>query len=402
MFKPVEELHPFAWLPPFATLDRPVPNGWPHGFRTSWLEVNLQALEHNLSLLRSKLPPGGAIAAVIKDNAYGHGMVPVARFLEPKVEWLAVAILEEALILRDAGIRSPVLVLNGLWPGQEQDALRLQVVPAISSIEGLLLLEEAAHRLDCRGGYHLKVDTGMQRWGLAPDQLGAFLEGVGPRSRLHCEGLLTHLACADDPNTEFTSLQLHRFCSILDQLQQHGIKPRWLHVANSAGVLYHPGSHFNLVRPGIALYGYDPHGPSGKEGLRPVLTWKSQIALLRQAQKGSTVGYGASYLLPRDGTIAVIPVGYGDGLSRLFSNRGKVCIAGQAASIVGRISMDAITADVSDIREAAAGTEVILMGELAGIPLGADQLADQIGTISYEMLTSLSPRLGRLYFYPQK
>lgn len=387
------------WLPPWETFEKPAPANWPAGYRSTWMEVDLKALDHNLKVLRSRLPAGCAVAAVVKDNAYGHGLVPVARFLQSRVEWLAVAILEEALLLRQAGIQCPILVLNGVWQGQEEEFLHGDIIPALSDLSAMEALQKIAQTRGQSITFHLKLDSGMQRWGLAPGDLDSFLVKRKSWPHLRCRGLMTHLACAEETDPAFTQNQLASFRSVLNRMQKEGMCLDWIHAANSAGILYHPGSHFNLVRPGISLYGYDPRSEEDgiRNDLQPVLAWKSRIALVRHVDAGSFIGYGATFRFPRATRVAVVPVGYGDGFSRLFSNRGQISIAGQLVPIVGRVSMDAITVDIGSIPEATVDTEVLLLGKENGSALSADRLAGQIGSISYEVLTSLSSRIGRLY-----
>lgn len=389
------------WLPPFATEAQEVEAIPPAGYRPSWIEVDLTTLDHNLACLRSRIPAACSVMAVVKDNAYGHGMVAVARHLEGQVQMLGVAILEEAAILRRAGITCPIVVLGGLWGGQEREALHLQVTPVINSAEALQRWEEAAGSARLQAGYHLKVDTGMNRLGVPADHLSAFLDEAGGCPHTLCEGLMTHLASADSPDGAFTNMQLDRFRRCLQTVRGRGLEPRWVHVANSAGILDHPESHFNLVRPGIALYGYDPRPSSAGRGLRPVLTLKSRIGLLKEIPAGSAVGYGGSFVARHNMRLASVPIGYGDGYSRKWSNAGQVLIAGTRAPIVGRVSMDAITVDVTSIQEAQVGAEIVLLGKSGDEEIDAAGMAEHLGTISYEVLTSLSPRLARAYLTPK-
>jgi alanine racemase len=225
----------------------------PAGFRPTWIEVSWAALENNLVVLQRHLPAGCAVLPVVKDNAYGHGLCPVAHWLEGRVEMLAVAILEEAVILCRSGIRKTVLVLGGLAPGQEEPALQENIVPVIFNLEGLCRWEEAASRRGQPAAFHMKVDTGMNRLGVLPEQLDEFLARAVACRYAVCEGLMTHLASADLLNNPMTEIQLRTFSSCRERVFHAGLRPRWIHVANSAGILDHPLTHFNLVRPGIAF-----------------------------------------------------------------------------------------------------------------------------------------------------
>ncbi len=390
------------WLAPWAVLDRPRPATWPQGFRPTWIEVDWSSLEWNLGVLKSFLPENCSLAAVVKDNAYGHGMVPVSRFLQPRVEMFAVAILEEGLLLRKAGVKKPVLILNGLWPGQEAAALQADLIPSVSATEALIRLAEECARRGKPGSYHLKLDTGMHRLGLPGGELGDFLGAARRFSpAVRCEGVFSHLACADSDESGPTRRQIDLFRSALAALSDFGLAPRWVHLANSAGVLYWKESHFSLVRPGISLYGYDPKGKNGQGRLRPALSLKSRITMVKEVKAGQAVGYGGTFVADKDLRIAVIPVGYGDGFSRSWSNCGRIFVRDLAAPVVGRVSMDTITADVSAIPGVAAGEEVVLFGGKGSASADAGDLAERLQTIPYEILTALSPRIVRIYgFHP--
>lgn len=370
----------------------------PSGQRPTWIEIDLEALDYNLACLRGQLSPGCSVVAVVKDNAYGHGMVPMAQHLEPQVTMLGVAMLEEAAMLRQAGIVCPVLVMGGLWSGQEREALELRLTPVVCTLESLRRWNSAAAGHAAPAPYHLKVDSGMCRQGFLPRELPDVLNACRHFTHVFCEGLMTHLACADSPDPEFTDMQLTRFRECLDMACRAGWQPRWTHAANSAAVLDHPRSHFNLVRPGLALYGYDPR-PSAGRGLRPVLSLKSRIGMLKDLPTGSSIGYGATYITKRLTRLAIVPLGYGDGYSCQWANRGQVLIAGKSAPVVGRINMDVITVDVTDIPDANEDSEVVLIGRSGAAEITADHLASRLRTTSYEVLTSLSPRLGRAYLH---
>lgn len=390
-------LKPHAlWMPALSGQTFPVEQLPPPGFRPAWIEVHWSRLDRNLQVLRSRLPSDCAVMAVVKDNAYGHGICPVARRLEPAVEMLAVSLLEEALLLRQSGVRKPVLILGGLAPGQEAQALQQSLVPAVFSLEALRRWNDAAAQRGPTADFHLKVDTGMNRLGLLPGQLEEFLAVAGACRHAACAGLMTHLASADLADSPSTSAQLRVFDDCLARVVRAGIRLRWIHAANSAGILDHPNSHYSLVRPGIALYGYDPQ-PSLDRGLQPVLELKAGISLVKVIPAGSRVGYGGTFVTRRETRLATVPIGYGDGISRRLSNRGEVLVQGRRLPIVGRVSMDSLTVDATGLPGVEAGQEVVFLGRSGAEEIHAGHLAQELDTIPYEILTSLSPRLSRAY-----
>ena len=382
------------------------------GLRPTWVEVDLKILESNYRVIRSFLPREVRIIAVIKAHGYGHGVIPVAQVLEKAgVDAFAVAILEEALVLRNVGIHSPIILLNGFWEGQEEEIIQHQLIPTIYSQEMLLRLERTASDLGKTCPFHLKVDTGMSRLGIDWEEGVRFLEQCSQCRWVHCDGIYTHFSCAEDIQSPSTLRQLSHFKNLLEQLGEtaHG---SWCHAANSAAMINFRESWFNAVRPGLILYGINPIGTQNRQGvpnsgeeswegvlasLRPVLSFKTRVAQLKTLKKGKAIGYGDSHIAPKDSLIATLPVGYADGFMRSLSNQGAVLVRGQRAPIVGRISMDLSTIDVTDVTGVEIGDEVVLIGQQCGEEMGVSEMAALAGTIPYEILCRIGGRVTRVY-----
>lgn len=351
--------------------------------------------------------------AVVKADAYGHGGPPVAQlFEECGVDWFGVATVEEALELRAASIRRPILLLGGLYMSDPAALIEHQLTPTVSSTARLDTYAECARRYGKPINFHLKVDTGMGRLGMPPELLDSFIErlyelndGADPcQGRLRLEGFFTHLASAEDLVATQTDEQLARFKAALGRLQALGAHPRWVHISNSAALLARKDFPENLVRVGALLYGYClPLIVSGQPpaetplDFEPALSFKSRVVFLKDHPAGAPLGYSASFFTRRPSRIATIPVGYADGLSRALSNRGRVIVRGRDARIVGNISMDLALIDVTDIPGVSVGDEVVLIGKMDGASISAAELARVMGTIPYEVLCSIGKRVPRLY-----
>jgi alanine racemase len=356
--------------------------------------VDLEAIRHNVRLLR---PDRAELMAVVKADAYGHGAVPVAQAaLEAGATWLGVALVEEGVALREAGIRAPVLLLSECAPGEERDALRAALTPTLYTEEGLARLAEAARDAGRPVAVHVKVDTGMHRVGLPPEAAPSFCAAVR-EAGLGLEGLWTHFALADEPEDPFTAEQLKRFLEAADRVATAVGRPPYLHAANSAAVLAHPEAHLDLVRVGIAMYGLPP-GPAlaGRADLRPALTLRTRVAMVKRVAAGEGISYGLRYRLARESTIATLPVGYADGYSRLLSNRGEVLIRGRRYPVAGTVCMDQVMVDCGD-DPVEAGDEAVLIGRQGEEEVTAEQVAAWMGTISYEVLCGVSARVPREY-----
>lgn len=366
-------------------------------FQKTRAEIDLGALAHNFNYLKSRVSGGVKMIAVVKADAYGHGAPRVSRALESLgVDALAVAIMDEAIALRKEGIDSPMIVFGGALPGEEAAAIHYNLMPAVHSIEALGRLSQSASSLGMEARYHLKVDTGMGRVGIDYRHLGMFLDHAMELPAVKLEGVFTHLSSADEDSSDYSSLQLDRFRSALTEMEERNIKPHMVHAANSAGVLFHPESWFDAVRPGVALYGINPSSQWQDPELRPILSFKSSVSLLKNVSAGSPLSYRRTFITERDSVIASVPVGYADGLSFLLSNRGSVIVRDRIAPIVGRITMDTTLVDVTDVPGVSFGDEVMLIGESPSVSISAEDIAETIGTIPYEVLCNISKRVPRV------
>lgn len=368
--------------------------------RPTWAEINLDNLIHNLHVTRAALGHGVAILPALKADAYGHGAIECARSLERAgAEWFGVALPEEGLKLREAGIATPMLCFGGFWEGQEQLLIGGRLTPVVFRLDLLDRLDRAAKSAGLRVDYHLKVDTGMGRLGVPFSELDNFLEGSARFENVRLDGLMTHLASADsDP--AFTENQISAFEKAVEMVRARGHRPTWIHEANSAGAHAYPQSRGNLVRLGGVLYGLwrDVTNKSvAPLDWRPVMSLRSRITFLKSVAQGSPLGYGGTFVTKRESRIATLPIGYEDGLRRALSNRGQVIVRGQLVPIVGRVSMDLTLVDVTDIPEAAVGDDVMIIGKQAASQITAEDLAAQIGTISYEVTCGISNRVPRIY-----
>ncbi len=364
--------------------------------RPAWLVVDLEALEGNLGYLRERVRPAG-IAAVLKADAYGHGAVAVGRFLaRAGVECLAVALLEEGVELRRHGIEAPILVLGPARAAQLPLYARYRLTPTASSLAQLRMWRDWARPEECPVRLHLKVDTGMTRLGLAPEELPVALAEVRAEPRLELRGLLSHLADADDLESPRSAEQEGRFAAVLSLLTAAERARVEIHLAASAGALHRDVGGHHLVRLGLALFGLDPAGRTA--GLSPVLSLASEIVQLKDVPAGARLGYGGRWTAPRPSRIAIVPVGYGDGYPWRLTNRSEALAGGRRVPVVGAVNMDMIQLDVTEV-PAALGSEVVLLGRRGAEVITARELAERAGTIPYEILTSLAVRLPRRYRY---
>ncbi len=368
-------------------------------YRATAAVVDLDAIDHNLLAVRKRIPSSVEICAVVKADAYGHGAVPVSRTLEARgVEAFGVATVEEGIELREAGIRRPILLLGASSPGVEI-LRRYRLTPVIHSEEAAKrLLEETRAASGPPLPVHLKVDTGMGRLGILRDRWEAIVEALARGPGIRIEGIASHFSSAEsDPG--YTLGQIGRFDAAVEAARRHlGPGRLRLHIANSAGILNHPSRLYDLVRPGLVLYGVHP-APGLREriDLRPAMTFQSRILAVRTLPEGSPISYGRTFRTRRRSRIAVLPVGYADGYRRDLSNRAHVLVRGVEAPVVGNITMDLTLADVTDIPGAGEGDEVILFGTSPTGNLPAEDLAERVGTIPYEILCGVGRRVPRLY-----
>jgi len=370
--------------------------------RPTWAEIHLDNLLHNYRTIKSLVAPGVKVMAVVKADAYGHGAVPAAKALEAEgVDFLGVALPEEGMELRAAGIKAPILCFGGFWGDQAPMLIDNEITPVIYRLDAAIALNEAARARSKPVNYHLKIDTGMGRLGIPSSEVKAFAERLKEFKRIKLDGVMTHFACADEPDkNDFTLGQIERFNQAFAAIESLGFQPTYRHLANSAGTHAHPQSWGNLVRSGGMLYGLwrDIIAPvPAPPPLKPVMSLHSSIAYLKRVPKGASLGYGCSFQTERESLIATLPIGYADGYRRAHSNNGQVIVRGQFAPVVGRVSMDLTIIDVTDVAGAQLDDEVVLMGEQGGLSIFAENLARQIGTISFEITCNISGRVPRMY-----
>jgi alanine racemase len=364
--------------------------------RSTVADVDLDAIAANLAALKAR--GGGEVIAVVKDDAYGHGVEAVAETLaEGGAAMLAVFTVEEALVIRRAGITAPVLVLAGAADRAEAEAaVAADCALVVWELDRGRIYDEVAAAAARTVRVHFKVDTGLTRLGAPVAEAPARLEAIRALRHVTVDGLFTHLATADEPDTTRDRAQLERFAEVLRAV---GDPPRWVHVAASSGIAAFgkmPGC--TAVRPGLSLYGL--HAAAHLEGalaLRPALEWRSRVHRIAQVPKGTGVSYGLEYRLPRDGRVATVPVGYGDGLPRAFGRRGRIVVGGRALPLAGRVCMDLVMLDVTDLPATREGDEVVMIGTQDQTRQTADDLATAIGTISYEIVTGIRRRVPRRY-----
>jgi alanine racemase len=361
------------------------------GFRPTWVDVDLEAVRDNARILK---PSDAELMAVVKANGYGHGDVEIAlAAIEAGATWCGVALVEEGLRLRTAGIEVPILVLSDLPPGSEAVALAHRLTPTLSTDAGLQRLASASPG---GGAVHIKVDTGMHRVGVwPPEETPSFAKKV-EAAGFEVEGLFTHFARAEDDEST-TKEQLAWFLETAEAVRGAGPSPRLLHAANTGATIRHPETHLDLVRPGIGLYGIEPApGVGGDLGLRPAMLWRSEVAAVKRLPAGEAISYGHHYRLERDAWLATVPVGYADGYPRQLTNRGEVLIRGRRCAVAGTVTMDQLVVDCGDL-EVDPGEEVVLIGGQGGDAIGADELGRRFGTIGYEIVSRIGERVPRRY-----
>jgi alanine racemase len=340
--------------------------------------------------------------AAVKADAYGHGAAPCARRLEAEgVDWFGVALPEEGIELRSAGITRPILCLGGFWEGQQNACLQQKLTPVVYRLDMIESLDRAAGDAGMVADVHVKIDTGMGRLGVRSDDVREFCEALSRFPNTRVDGLMTHLAAADDPTqANFTKDQLERFQQAIDLFRQRGLTPSYVHAANSAATFAYPQARGNMVRPGGALYGFarDVLPPQAETpSLRPVMSLRSRIMLLKTVGKGEKLGYGCTFQTTRESVIATVPIGYDDGYRRSLSNRGRVLVNGTFAPVVGRVSMDLALIDVTDVPGVLLDDQVTLLGRDGELSITAEDLAELAGTISYEITCGISSRVPRKY-----
>ena len=376
--------------------------------RPVWVEVSLKAIAHNLRTVRKHIGPKPEILAVVKSNAYGLGAVPVTKALEKAgANRFGVTCSNEGIELREAGVRRPILVLTGFWPGEEKRFIEHRLTPTVTRVEDVKLLERAAKsaRLKSRLRFHLKINTGMNRLGILPSELPAFASALKDAQHLDLEGTFTHFASAEDFSARQTDDQERLFRECLDRMLSLGMSPGIVHMANSGAICARPSTWADMVRPGAVLYGYyqsfDPPN-KGQEvrdrmPLEPSLSMRARIITLRDLPPGQSVGYSARFTTQRPSRIAVINAGYADGVMRQRTNRGCVIVRGRKVPLVGAISMDLTTIDVTDVPDVKLGDVVTLYGKDGNGEIKVSDVAHEIGTVTSDLLCALGRRVPRYY-----
>jgi len=369
--------------------------------RPTWVEIDLSAIANNTRQIQSLVGPGVRILASLKADAYGHGALKVARtVLHNGASMLGVATVSEAVPLREAGISAPILVFGYVPHWQMREAVRLGLTITLYSIESAQALSRMALALREAVKVHVKVDTGMGRLGIRAEQITEVLQLIHEiidLPGLELEGIFTHFAMADTRDQTHARMQLVRFQHVLDVIEGEYMRPPLVHACNSAAILSLPEAHFDMVRPGIALYGLDPSSEVRLPGgFRPALSFKTQVAQVKVIPEGECISYGCTYTTERTTRVAILPVGYADGFRRAPTNWGSVLIHGQEAPLLGRVCMDQCIIDVSHIPYVRMGEEVVLIGRQGEASLTAEEVAQRLGTNNYEVVSEILARVPRV------
>lgn len=365
------------------------------GYRPTWAEIKLSNLNHNLAQIRKIIASGVKVMVCIKADAYGHGLIPVAkRLVCCGVDYLGVASIDEGIKLRKANIGLPILVLGLILKNDIEPLFKYGLSATVSSEELALALNKRALSLDKPANIHIKIDTGMGRIGVAHKQALKFIKYIQRLKFVNTEGIFTHFACADS-NRNFTSRQTALFGGLIAELRKEAISIPLVHAANSAGIINYEDSHFNMVRPGLIVYGLYPFN-AACINLKPVLSLKTKVIYVKKMPKGRGISYGHTYVTKKNTTIVTLPIGYGDGYPRNLSDRAPVLIRGKRFKISGRICMDQMMVDVQDT-PVKIGDEVVLIGCQGKNKITAEELAGLSNTIPYEITCGLGSRIPRVY-----
>lgn len=370
-------------------------------YHRCFAEISLRAIGHNIKEIKKRLHPGTKVLAVIKADAYGHGAIRVGKYLEQDVDYLAVATIEEAIDLRQHGIVLPILILGYTSPSQYPEVVSYDVTQTIDSLKSAQLLEQEAKHQNRRARIHIALDTGMTRIGFRvcaeqADQIAC----IARMPNLYLEGLFTHFSCADQTEKSYCMMQLEKYHSMLEMLERRGVSVPICHICNSAGIMEFDDYRFDMVRAGIVLYGLYPSNEVQKEAmdLQPALQWKSHVIHVKEVKAGVGVGYGATYVTQKPMTrIATVSVGYADGYPRALSSKGCVLIHGQYAPILGRVCMDQMMVDVSEIPDVQVEDIVTLVGTDGQNRITIEEVADPAARFNYELICNISQRVPRIY-----
>lgn len=374
-------------------ISRPVDNN------PNLVEINPDSLEANLDFLSARLTGHAQIMPVVKSDGYGHGLIDVgSRLAGRRGVWgLGISSIREAYKLRQAGTGARLFLLSGCFPGEEKDAVRLDTTVGVVSVSMLYRLQKAAAALGASVAIHIKVDTGMVRYGMEPDEVEAVAARRDTWPNLDFQGIYTHMPVADEKDNGFNLRQIESFTCLLERLGDNGWAPEYVHMANSAAIMNFPASHFNLVRPGLAVYGALPGNmPEHVMDLEPVMSFSSRIACVKDIPAGTAIGYGHAVTVGKNTTVAVVPAGYDDGYMRSLSRGGYVLVRGLRCNILGRICMKAFMIDVTGIPRPSEGEKVVMLGKSGDAVIRAGELADWAGTISYELMCLVGSRNRRI------
>ena len=371
-----------------------------NNIRPAWLEINLDNYEHNIKLIKGLLCKKTLLTAVVKADAYGHGAVEISKkALESGADRLAVAVLDEAEELRKSDLpKIPILILGWTPKEQYERVIEHNLIQTVYDYQDVLALNEAAEKMNRKAKIHIKIDTGMSRLGIKPEQGIEFVKKVNELSNIIIEGIYTHFSSADENNKEFTFQQFNIFKDLISKLKESGISIPIKHAANSAAIIDMPELQMDMVRAGIISYGLWPSNEvKRKIDLKAVMSLKSRLAYVKTVEEGTPISYGRTYVTEKKSRVGTIPLGYADGYSRLLSSDFEVIVKGKKVPIIGRICMDQFMVDLSGINSVEKGDVVTLLGEDNGEEITADEMAEKLNTINYEVVSSFTKRLPRVY-----
>lgn len=368
-------------------------------YRPTWAQIDLRAIRHNFIQIKKALSKNTKILAVVKADAYGHGIVEVSKTLSDMgIEFFGVATTDEGIALRRASIKNAILILGSILPKESRMIVRNNLTPTVCTKELARSLNNEAKAQKKTLDIHVKVDTGMGRLGVWHDEAIAFFEYLAGLKSLKIEGVFTHLSSADEDEPYFTDTQIENFYGLIFDLGNYGFSIKYRHIANSVGLIRFRKSHMNLVRPGLMLYGIYPKDNLRDEiHLKPALSLKTRITYLKKTPAGRALSYGRTYITPRPTVIATLPIGYGDGYMRALSNRAYCLIKGKRCPIVGRVCMDQVLIDVGEVKNVKVGDEIVLIGSCGSDRITAEELAGWANTIPYETVCAISDRVPRIY-----
>lgn len=362
-------------------------------------EIDLNALAENFKTVRNRVDGRTKLLCVVKADAYGHGAVPIARHLEIQgADFFGVVSVDEGVELRGHGIAKPILVMGGVMPWDDVDAFwKHGLTPVVADLQGFTRLASCAAHRQQEIGIHIKVDTGMGRIGFGYDDLDDLVAALRASSYVKVEGVMSHFS-ASEVRDAYGLSQIDRFRNVVAFLEKNGVRPEILHMANGGAVSQYPEAHFDMVRVGIMLYGaYPDRALREKIVVHPVMRLLSRVAYVRKFPLGSPLSYGRTFVTERTTRVACVAIGYADGVPRALSNKGSVLIRGRRAPIVGRVCMDFLLADITNMADVAPGEEVVLIGTSGNQSISADEVAEQVGTIPYEIMCGISRRVPRTY-----